>query len=233
MREDWEPDGPSGCLHRLPRRCSWLGSRDDQAVRLVAATEALYVVFSIYRLKPHTDGYSHCVSDRDRARIYSRPLRELAADDLWLYASKAMTTWGDANDFRHFLPRLLELALTDLSDWVDIEVVLGKPAYANWQNWPERERAAVCGVGQAGVDVSPFIEAWRRSAFGLPHCRVRQRSATTPGQPVVVWAPGLESSRQCSGGHSGGNEAATRKTGALRHLWRLPRRCLLDLRTNR
>src|SRR5215472_3381655 len=111
------------------------------------AIEDLYRVFAGYRLGPHVEGCPHCVSDRDHARLYSRPLRSLSADDLNRYAFKAMTTWGDAQDFRHFLPRILDLAVSGDSDWsVDTEVVLGKLAYANWRTWPEREQTALRSV---------------------------------------------------------------------------------------
>jgi hypothetical protein len=160
------------------------------------AIEDLYRVFADYRLGPHVEGCPHCVSDRDHTRLYSNPLRSLSAEDLSRYAVKAMTTWGDVQDFRHFLPRILGLVVSGDRDWsVDTEVVLGKLAYANWRTWPEREQAALrsflslrwsvgltqiaadgfessnsqfdadswlCGVAQAGDEIAPYIEAWRR-----------------------------------------------------------------------
>jgi hypothetical protein len=165
------------------------GSGGDQSAALAAATEELYRVFSGYRLKPHLDACPHCVDDHDHARIHARPLRELSAEDLARYAGKAMSTWGDVNDFRHFLPRLLELGLTTGSDWVYVELVLGKLAYASWRTWPKQEQAAVesflwlrwnagltaapsefdtdmwlRALGGVGVDVLPCIGDWRRSA---------------------------------------------------------------------
>ena len=112
---------------------------------LIADTiEDLYRTFAGYRLGPHVEGCPHCVTDRDHARIYSGPLHSLTAVDLDRYAFKAMTTWGDEHDFRHFLPRILELMVSGAPDWsVDTEVVLGKLAYANWRTWPEREQAAL------------------------------------------------------------------------------------------
>lgn len=108
------------------------------------AIEDLYRVFAGYRLGDHVEGCPHCVTAADHGRIYSRPLRALTAADLNRYAYKAMSTWGDVRDFRHFLPRLLELTVSGDPDWsVDTEVVLGKLAYANWSTWPLEEQAAV------------------------------------------------------------------------------------------
>lgn len=99
-------------------------------------------MFAVYRLRPHVEGCPHCVSDRDHARLYSRPLRSLTGDDLGRYASKAMTTWGDEHDFRHFLPRILELVVSGNLGTL-VEIVLGKLAYANWSTWPGREQAVL------------------------------------------------------------------------------------------
>jgi hypothetical protein len=57
-----------------------------------------------------------------------------------------MTTWGDDYDFRHFLPRILELYALDerlTSQFVDEPIVLGKLRYGKWLMWPEAERHSV------------------------------------------------------------------------------------------
>ena len=56
-----------------------------------------------------------------------------------------MTTWGTEEDFKHFLPRLLELVTAEesITDVVDSEVLLGKLAYADWTHWPSEEQKAV------------------------------------------------------------------------------------------
>jgi hypothetical protein len=127
-----------------------------------------------------------CVHDDDQAKLRSRPLRELTADDLEHYVWKAMSTWGDANDFRHFLPRVLELATGHPDDLFGTEIVLGKLGYATWWGWPKPERDAVedvlwlrwtsglaldpsefdadawlCGASLARVDGRSYVDAWR------------------------------------------------------------------------
>ena len=91
---------------------------EDPAVALAAALERLYLVFRSYGLKPHIEGCPCCVYDEDQDRVRSRSLRALTAEDFDTYASKALTTWGDADDLRHFLPRLLELVTGSPGDFI-------------------------------------------------------------------------------------------------------------------
>lgn len=116
---------------------------------LSIAIEALYETFSVYPFQSTMEGCPCCVSEADEEQIHSKLLRALNEDDLGRYARKAMTTWGDTEDFKHYLPRILELmATTDFA--VDTFVVLGKLEYGQWQTWPEEERKAITN----------FIWAW-------------------------------------------------------------------------
>jgi hypothetical protein len=109
---------------------------------LQRATERLYQAFSAYRGRGSARGCPCCVSQEDRARLHRAPLRQLRAEDLRRYAFKALTTWGDVDDLRHFLPRILEL-MSDGELGVDEPVVLGKLPYGRWERWPACEREAV------------------------------------------------------------------------------------------
>jgi hypothetical protein len=109
---------------------------------LKIAIQNLYDTFSIYPFNPTMKGCSCCVSGADKEKIHSKQLRDLNEDDLSRYAFKAITTWGDTNDFKHYLPRIFELlATTDFI--VDTFVVLGKLEYGKWQNWPDTEKKAI------------------------------------------------------------------------------------------
>lgn len=118
------------------------------------------------------------------------PLRELSLDDLDRYAYKAMTTWGEVKHFKHFVPRLFEIA-AEVPEGFDLEVLFGKLAYAHWQEWPAVERDCVerylhafwmftiqepptaecddridtvlCAVGNACPSVQPFLDEWLKS----------------------------------------------------------------------
>jgi hypothetical protein len=109
---------------------------------LKIAIENLYSTSAIYPLKSTLQGCPCCVSDSEKEKIHSKQLRELGGDDLSRYALKAMTTWGDTEDFKHYLPRIFEL-LSSTDFIVDSFVVLGKLEYGKWQDWSDKERNSI------------------------------------------------------------------------------------------
>jgi hypothetical protein len=151
--------------------------------RLDHAVTVLYETFARFGLAA-VAGCPHCVDDDDQRAIRRVPLRQLTGHDLHRYAFKALTTWGAADDLRHFLPRLLELAARgDMV--VDVATVMGKLPLAQWSTWPPDQRHAVetfvaawwrrtlttfpasddaatvlRAVAQAVDDLSPFLSAW-------------------------------------------------------------------------
>ena len=169
----------------------------DHRRTLEAAVEGLYSTFASYKLHGPVVGCPHCTSLADDERLRSRPLRDLHAGDLQRFAFKAMSTLGTVEDFKHFLPRMLEIAAQEgeVGD-TDFEVLMGKLHDAEWSTWPSPERAAVerfltalwwgvlgtypapadidtylCGLGRAGDDLSPFLDHWERdtSVAALGH----------------------------------------------------------------
>jgi hypothetical protein len=162
----------------------------DEEKALTDAVEHLYKVFAGYPLAQKVEGCRHCVSPQDEAELHAKPLRQLTADDLSRYAFNAMTTFGDADDFRHFLPRLLELSaeLNSISYEIDVEVIFSKLRYAEWLAWPKQEQEAVrryfvalwqylltmtpeevsldeylCAIGQAEDNLRPYLEVWQNT----------------------------------------------------------------------
>lgn len=158
---------------------------------LRTATQALYAAFARYPLAAHVSACPHCVDETDHGRLYEAPLSALSGAALSRYAFKALTTWGTAADFKHFLPRLFAL-LAEGDRHLDPEVLIGKLALASWGEWPVDERAAVrafllawwreilsghpgvygasaClrAIGRAEEDLSPYLSAWQRDP-GLP-----------------------------------------------------------------
>lgn len=116
---------------------------------LKIAIENLYLTFSIYPFQSTMAGCPCCVSDLDKKNIHVKQLRDLNEEDLSKYAFKAMTTWGDLADFKHFLPRIFELLATTNFP-VDSQIVLGKLEYGNWNEWPQAEK----------VGIQQFLVAW-------------------------------------------------------------------------
>ena len=85
------------------------------------------------------------------ARLTEAPLRDLAAENLGAYAASALYTIGDLAAYKHYLPRILELALTR-SEWIglDPEVIANKLVYAKWDAWPVDEKTAIQAVFSSG-----------------------------------------------------------------------------------
>jgi hypothetical protein len=159
----------------------------DPPTALRAAIHGLYQAFGSYHVSDHVDGCPCCTSPEDNRRVQSRPLRQLGPADLERFAFKAITTLGTVDDFKHFLPRLLELAALEgeVGD-TPLEVVLGKLRYGKWNSWPRAERVAIdnyltalwahvlaafpckpevddslCAIGRVLDDLSPFLQSWR------------------------------------------------------------------------
>jgi hypothetical protein len=149
------------------------------------AVEGLYAAFGHVRRPARVPGCPHCVAPEEDRPLLDRPVRALPPDDLARYAAKAISTWGGAEEFRYFLPRLLECAAADAFGYPDPAVVFGKLAVAGWHDWPADERAAIeafltawwadtldrypaapgagtvlCCLGAARADLTPFLDHW-------------------------------------------------------------------------
>lgn len=117
-------------------------------------------------------------------------LRALTSDDLCYYAFKAMITFGDADDFKHFLPRLLDLLAESLVGdplGLNVEILGVKLHYAGFSSWPAPEREAVLG----------FTHAWWRTLLAtFPTRYSAETELCTIAQFVGDPAPYLEIWRQ-------------------------------------
>lgn len=113
------------------------------AIQMHDSVGELYRIFGHYRLGDDFGGCEDCVSPTDTARLKSVTLGHLTVSDLDRYAFKAISTWGNVRHFKHFLPRLFELAVEDFLEFNFPEVLFGKLKYANWQTWPTLERMAI------------------------------------------------------------------------------------------
>lgn len=96
--------------------------------------------------------------------------------------------WGDLDCYKHFLPRIFELTLTE-GEWPDTpspEMVFGVLRYGDWNKWPELEQGAVkrmleavwetlrsnppmgfidvdrwlCCISQCENDLLPYLDRW-------------------------------------------------------------------------
>ncbi|MCO5996788.1 hypothetical protein [Actinoallomurus rhizosphaericola] len=117
---------------------------------LAEATERLYSAFARHPLPAEIDYCEHCVTPAEVAATRARPLRLLSADDLHPLMWRALSTWGDEAELKHFLPRVLELIADDeVSEQAVASIFLEKVDLL-WATWPDDERAAI----------ETFLGAW-------------------------------------------------------------------------
>jgi hypothetical protein len=120
-----------------------------------AALDRCYDVFSAYPCPTALDA----PPDRDPVAILraltSAPLRELREEDIGHYSGKAITTVGDVDDYKHFLPRILEQAARH-NVWLGTEpaVIGGKLDLGDWRTWPLAEQEAI-----SSLFVAVFVQA--------------------------------------------------------------------------
>jgi hypothetical protein len=120
----------------------------------------------------------------DSQALLSKPLRSLTNDDLSKFATCVLLTVGTEDDFRYFLPRILELLILDEFSWPDPEVLLARLPDADWSNWDKEERTVltdlfsaiiislanssenptwdiddwICGIARCVDDILPYLE---------------------------------------------------------------------------
>lgn len=160
----------------------------QETVELRAAIENLYAVFSTFPLREDTNACACCHKPGEERRLHEKPLRELRPQNLEQYAWDALFVWGSVDDFKHFLPRIFELAAAHGNEFADPPVVFNKLYHGEWHYWPETERRAVqeylkalwncvinsppdeyhgeeiedwlCGIAQAESDLLPYLNTW-------------------------------------------------------------------------
>jgi hypothetical protein len=112
-------------------------------VRLKISIEKLYDIFAKYQGLSKLEG-SPLYDDLEtwNKQLRSKKLRELTDEDLSLFAGKVILTWGDENDYRFYLPRILELT-AELKTPYDIWTLYSRLEDANWKTWNADEQTAI------------------------------------------------------------------------------------------
>jgi len=84
--------------------------------------------------------------------LTAAPLRQLADDQIEGYAAWAITTVGTARDYRHFLPRILDLAVhAPFGLGQEPPVIAAKLKLAAWHDWPKEQRDAVLNLFETAL----------------------------------------------------------------------------------
>lgn len=111
--------------------------------RLKNSIDQLYATFEKYRSNSNMEG-SPVYGDLEEwnTELFAKPLRELTEDDLSRFTGKAISTWGEVNDYKHFLPRIFELT-AELRTPYEIWIAFDKLTLAEWTCWPENEQKVI------------------------------------------------------------------------------------------
>jgi hypothetical protein len=171
--------------------------------RVRAAVHALYRQFARYT-SARSEGCPCCVDAQQVEKLHGVRLQELSADALRNYARSALSTWGTLQDFKHFLPRILEHYACGAALGIDVQTVASKVHYEG--PWHADELRAIadflsveylyrceqmtCGAmdavdvfeaaGLSGVDVVRWFESTKLANAALP---VRATALTA----IVSW----------------------------------------------
>jgi hypothetical protein len=121
--------------------------------RLRAALDDAYSAFADMPAPTHLDASPLRDAKKILRTLTARPLRELTNEEIGPYSGWTMTTVGSEQDYRHFLPRILELSVSD-PVWIGSEppVIASRLERADWRRWPQSQQQAVTTVFYAAFD---------------------------------------------------------------------------------
>lgn len=132
---------------------------------LATALEGLYATFARYPLRPVIPFCDHCHNAGEVELLRRAPLRELPPRDLGHVAFDLATTFGEVPDYKHLLPRVLELvAAVDPDPGFAPWLQAGKLTYTNWRTWPKPEQAAVEAFWRA-LFRQRLAQPWQQGVF--------------------------------------------------------------------
>jgi hypothetical protein len=107
---------------------------------LQRAVDVLYDVFRRHRLRRFVPMCQDCHSPSQNDLLHSAPLRVLSPEAFTCFPGCALSLFGELPDWKHFLPRLLELVSMD---GLGADPVLRTLRRSAWRAWPMHEQLAV------------------------------------------------------------------------------------------
>jgi hypothetical protein len=150
---------------------------------LASAIENLYTAFGENRRPEIIHACPCCMTADEVDVLLAKPLKELTPDELASYPSSALLTVGDVPDYLYFLPRILEISISNEDWWPDIEISGKKIGKTDPASWSSGQRIAIndffaaainrildtksyrriddwmCAIVAAELDVRPFLAA--------------------------------------------------------------------------
>jgi hypothetical protein len=110
---------------------------------LTRAIENIYSVFENVERPKVIDACPCCLADDEISTLLSKRIREITPNELSGYASSVFLTVGAEEDFRYFLPRILEILSTESSWWPDPEVVGRALGTYSWDRFTLSEQTVL------------------------------------------------------------------------------------------
>ncbi len=104
--------------------------------------QQLYTLFSSGAPPQTLIGCPCCTTTLTQTKWHQNDVALIDASSISDYTFKAMSTYGTVENFRYFLPRILEL-LASQQLQIDRSLVWSKLKYGQWTSWPIREVAAI------------------------------------------------------------------------------------------
>ena len=102
--------------------------------------DKLYEVFSIYPANRNMFAsplYNHKI-EKWRDELFNAKLEEIETEDLYNFCSSVMLTWGEEEDYKHFLPRIYEL-IADYNSPYEVWIILDRLNDCKWRKWRMEE----------------------------------------------------------------------------------------------
>lgn len=106
----------------------------------------LYEVFAKYQLNKKITGHycEVCLSEDYNQYLHQSPLGQLTDKDFIVYLGSVDIIDESCNDFRYFLPRLLEIAYeSEDRNSFFFDALWTTIAKSNHKQWPDQEQAAL------------------------------------------------------------------------------------------
>jgi len=120
--------------------------------------ENLYTVFAAKKPPQGIDACYCCLSEEEIKMLLAKPLRNLNAEVLSSYTMSVFLTVGSEEDYRYFLPRILEIVFQKVDWWPSKEVVFERLGRANWLSWSAIEKKALCEYFDAFFEYTIGLE---------------------------------------------------------------------------
>jgi hypothetical protein len=128
--------------------------------------EQLYSTFEKYPLKDQFEFDSEDMLWDLEALLHRRPLRLMEWSEFGTYPGKALTTFGDIEDFKHFLPRIFDLYVSDFEGArYDIFYIFSRFELAGFDVWKQEEKKAVFQFLYSWLDELKSDETSREDDF--------------------------------------------------------------------